>query len=78
MAEGSFAQNHRCNQQSPDAQINGQGRLLTDDNIAGQYLRTDAEIGYVVTDIEGHLEAGMGIRRELENIDGTIRTRFLY
>jgi len=31
MAEGSFAQNHRCNQQSPDAQINGQGRLLTDD-----------------------------------------------
>ena len=47
-------------------------------NIAGQYLRTDAEIGYVVTDIEGRLEAGMGIRRELQNIDGTIRTRFLY
>lgn len=59
------------------AGINGvfSGRGL---NIAGQYLRTDAEIGYVVTDIEGRLEAGMGIRRELQNIDGTIRTRFLY
>ena len=47
-------------------------------NIAGQYLRTDAEIGYMVTDIDGRLEAGMGIRRELQAIDGTIRVRFLY
>ena len=47
-------------------------------NIAGQYLRTDADIGYVVTDIEGRLEAGMGVRRELAAIPGTIRARFLY
>lgn len=47
-------------------------------NIAGQYLRTDAEVGYMVTDIDGHLEAGMGIRRELQAVDGTIRVRFLY
>ena len=57
--------------------INGvfAGRSL---NIAGQYLRTDADIGYVVTDIEGRLEAGMGVRRELAAIPGTIRARFLY
>ncbi len=47
-------------------------------NIAGQYLRTDAEVGYVVTDIDGALAAGQGIRRDLAAIDGTIRTRFLY
>ncbi len=47
-------------------------------NIAGQYLRTDAEIGYVVSDINGQLEEGHGIRRALEGIDGTIRVRFLY
>ncbi len=47
-------------------------------NIAGQYLRTDAEIGYVVTDIDGRLAAGTGIRRELAAIPGTLRVRFLY
>jgi D-3-phosphoglycerate dehydrogenase / 2-oxoglutarate reductase len=47
-------------------------------NIAGQYLRTDAEIGYVVTDIDGRLEAGTGVRRELAAIPGTLRVRFLY
>lgn len=47
-------------------------------NIAGQYLRTDAEVGYMVTDIDGRLDAGMGIRRQLQGIDGTIRVRFLY
>ncbi len=47
-------------------------------NIAGQYLRTDAEVGYMVTDIDGLLDAGMGIRRELLAIEGTIRVRFLY
>ena len=49
-----------------------------DINIAGQYLRADGEIGYVVTDVLGDLDVGMGIRRDLETIDGTIRTRFLY
>lgn len=47
-------------------------------NIAGQYLRTDADVGYVVTDIDGQLEEGQAIRRDLEAIDGTIRVRFLY
>jgi D-3-phosphoglycerate dehydrogenase len=47
-------------------------------NIAGQYLRTDGEIGYVVTDVLGRVEVGMGIRKELAAIDGTVRTRFLY
>ncbi|MGB1877135.1 MAG: phosphoglycerate dehydrogenase [Rhodospirillaceae bacterium] len=49
-----------------------------DINISGQYLRADGEIGYVVTDVMGDLEVGMGIRRELDAIDGTIRSRFLY
>ncbi len=47
-------------------------------NIAGQFLRTDGDIGYVVTDVKGRVEAGMGIRKELEAIEGTVRTRFLY
>jgi D-3-phosphoglycerate dehydrogenase len=47
-------------------------------NIAGQYLRTDGEIGYVVVDVQGRLKAGMGLRRDLAAIDGTIRVRFLY
>jgi len=47
-------------------------------NIAGQYLRTDSEVGYVVTDIDGTLAAGHGVRADLAAIPGTIRTRFLY
>ncbi len=46
-------------------------------NISGQYLRTDGEVGYVVVDVDADLQAGMGIRRELAAIEGTIRTRFL-
>jgi D-3-phosphoglycerate dehydrogenase / 2-oxoglutarate reductase len=47
-------------------------------NIAAQYLRTEAEVGYVVSDIAGRLEAGMGIRHRLQEIEGTIRVRFLH
>lgn len=47
-------------------------------NIAGQYLRTDGEIGYVVTDVKGRVVVGMGIRKDLAAIEGTVRTRFLY
>jgi D-3-phosphoglycerate dehydrogenase len=47
-------------------------------NIAGQYLRTDGETGYVVTDVTGRVQVGMGIRKDLAAIDGTVRTRFLY
>lgn len=46
-------------------------------NIAGQYLRTDGEIGYVVTDVSGKVEMGADIRKELAEIPGTVRTRFL-
>ena len=47
-------------------------------NIAGQYLRTDGEIGYVVTDVMGRVKVGAGIRKDLAAIPGTVRTRFLY
>ncbi len=47
-------------------------------NIAGQYLRTDGQIGYVVTDVIGRVQVGMGIRKELAAVPGTVRTRFLY
>ncbi len=46
-------------------------------NIAGQYLRTDGEIGYVVTDVSGKIEMGADIRKELSEIPGTVRARFL-
>jgi D-3-phosphoglycerate dehydrogenase len=47
-------------------------------NVAAQYLRTDADVGYVVVDVEGDLDApGEDIRRELGGVGGTIRTRFL-
>ena len=47
-------------------------------NIAGQYLRTNGQIGYVVTDVIGRVQVGMGIRKELAAVPGTVRTRFLY
>jgi D-3-phosphoglycerate dehydrogenase len=47
-------------------------------NIAGQYLRTDGDIGYVVTDVTGQVEGGVAIRKELAAIPGTVRTRFLH
>jgi len=46
-------------------------------NISGQYLRTDGETGYVVVDVEADIKPGQGFRRQLEEIDGTIRVRFL-
>ena len=49
-----------------------------DHNIAGQYLRTDGEIGYVVVDVAGRVDDGVAIRDELRQIDGTLRVRFLY
>jgi len=46
-------------------------------NIAGQYLRTDGEIGYVVVDVDGRVESGLGVRKDLSAINGTVRARFL-
>jgi D-3-phosphoglycerate dehydrogenase len=45
-------------------------------NIAGEYLQTDPEIGYVIIDTESRL--GSGILDELKAIEGTIRVRMLY
>ncbi len=47
-------------------------------NIAGQYLRTDGQIGYVVLDLAGRIGDAEDIRDELLAIDGTIRVRLLY
>lgn len=48
-------------------------------NIAGQYLQTNSRIGYVVIDIDdpGAAETRQ-LRRRLEEVAGTIRTRILY
>src|SRR5579872_124716 len=48
-------------------------------NIAGQYLQTNAKLGYVVIDIEGDERAEtMQLKHRLEQVAGTIRTRVLY
>lgn len=47
-----------------------------DINVAAQYLQTNAEIGYVVIDINSEdVEVGL---KELKAIEGTIRARFLH
>jgi len=45
-------------------------------NIAGEYLQTDPEIGYVIIDTESRLSSS--ILDELREIEGTIRVRMLY
>jgi D-3-phosphoglycerate dehydrogenase len=48
-------------------------------NIAGQYLQTNAKIGYVVIDVEtGEQEETLKVKQQLDKIPGTIRTRVLY
>jgi D-3-phosphoglycerate dehydrogenase len=48
-------------------------------NIAAEYLQTNARIGYVVIDVEaGEREESMQIKRRLDEVPGTIRTRILY
>ena len=45
-------------------------------NSASQYLQTDANVGYVVIDIDG--QASQVALDELGAIEGTIRCRILY
>lgn len=45
-------------------------------NIEAQYLQTNAEIGYVVVDVEA--DRAYDALAELQNIDGTIKTRILH
>jgi D-3-phosphoglycerate dehydrogenase / 2-oxoglutarate reductase len=48
-------------------------------NIAGQYLQTNTKIGYVVIDVETKEPAGsLEVKRKLDEVPGTIRTRLLY
>lgn len=67
-----------CNQPGVLSAING---IFSAEriNIAGQYLRTTAKIGYVVTDIDT-VEPGQSLelKHRLDEVPGTIRTRLLY
>ncbi len=48
-------------------------------NVAGQYLQTNANIGYVVIDIEAPERAvSQHLKKKLDQVGGTIRTRVLY
>ncbi len=45
-------------------------------NVAGQYLQTNPEIGYVITDIDTQYDEE--VIKELREIEGTVRLRVLY
>jgi len=48
-------------------------------NIAGQYLQTNAKIGYVVIDVETREQAEtLKVKNKLDKVPGTLRTRVLY
>ncbi len=48
-------------------------------NISGEYLRTNAAIGYVVIDVDAlEREETQELKRRLDEVEGTIRTRILY
>lgn len=49
-------------------------------NVLGQYLETNHQIGYVVLDIDKRVSKSIlkSLRQNLNDIDGTIRTRLLY
>ena len=46
-------------------------------NISGQYLRSEGGVGYVVVEVDDEIKPGLGIRKELDAINGTLRVRFL-
>jgi D-3-phosphoglycerate dehydrogenase len=48
-------------------------------NIASQYLETSPRVGYAVIDVDGaDRPLAATLRRQLDAIEGTIRTRVLY
>ncbi|MBT2744943.1 MULTISPECIES: phosphoglycerate dehydrogenase [unclassified Lysobacter] len=47
-------------------------------NIDGQYLRTDAKVGYVVIDVTASEEQTSVLKEALAAVPGTLRTRVLY
>jgi len=61
--------------------LSGVNAALSGDNIniVGQYLQTNPRIGYVVIDIDtGEREEALHLKRMLDEVPGTIRTRILY
>lgn len=48
-----------------------------DINVTGEYLRTNPRIGYVVVDVETPDEP-MWLKKQLEEVPGTLRTRILF
>ena len=48
-------------------------------NIAAEYLQTNAQIGYVVIDLDpGERGSTVQLRKRPDGVPGTIRTRLLY
>jgi D-3-phosphoglycerate dehydrogenase / 2-oxoglutarate reductase len=47
-------------------------------NISGEYLMTNAHIGYVVIDVEANERSSRAALKSLDAIEGTIRTRVLF
>lgn len=47
-------------------------------NIDGQFLQTDAEVGYVVIDISADIAQASALKEALAAIPGTLRSRVLY
>ncbi|PYQ44455.1 MAG: phosphoglycerate dehydrogenase [Acidobacteria bacterium] len=47
-------------------------------NISGEYLMTNAHIGYVVIDVEANERSSRAALKSLNAIEGTIRTRVLF
>jgi D-3-phosphoglycerate dehydrogenase len=47
-------------------------------NISGEYLMTNARIGYVVIDVEANERSSRAALKSLNAIEGTIRTRVLF
>jgi D-3-phosphoglycerate dehydrogenase len=45
-------------------------------NISGQYLSTDSEVGYVITDLDK--EYNKEVIKALKNVENTIKFRVLY
>jgi len=45
-------------------------------NIIGQFLSTDAKVGYVITDIDK--EYNKKVIKALKDVEGTIKFRVLY
>ncbi|MGL4397406.1 MAG: phosphoglycerate dehydrogenase, partial [Hyphomicrobium sp.] len=49
-----------------------------DVNIATQFLQTDAHIGYVVLDADGHVPDAADVLEDIRDLPGTIRARILH